>query len=112
VDCIAWRGAAVDLEAAPSLLASGVALAMVILSVAVAIVMVRGSRSAKEPDWYALQVLKGLPDWLCPWRARGSEGRSDQQASTGVDSAGPTLAPGQRPRSAGAVPLEVNNDSK
>ena len=99
-----------DLQAAPSLLAGGVVLAVVILSVAVAIVIVRGSRSAKEPDRYALQVLSGLPNWLWPWRVRDSKGRSDQHASTGVDSAGSTVSPGQRPSSAGDVPLEVDND--
>jgi hypothetical protein len=58
------------LAAAPTVAAVGVVLAVVILSVAVAIVIVRGSWSAKEPDQYALQVLRGLPHWLWPWRGR------------------------------------------
>ena len=88
---IAWRAAAADLQTAPTLLAAGAVLAVVILSVAVAIVIVRGSRSAKDPDQYALEVLNGLPDWLWPWRARRPEGRSDQHASTGGNPAGSTF---------------------
>lgn len=68
MDRIASRVATVDLQAAPTLVAVGLVLAVVILSVAVAIVIVRGSRSAKEPDRYALQVLNGLPNWLWPRR--------------------------------------------
>jgi hypothetical protein len=63
------------LAAGPAVVAGGVVLAVVILSVAVAIVIVRGSWSAKEPDQYALQVLRGLPHWLWPWRGKHARRR-------------------------------------
>jgi hypothetical protein len=80
VDRIASRSATVDLQTAPTLVAVGIVLAVVILSVAVAIVIVRGSRSAKEPDRYALQVLNGLPNWLWPWRFRASTGEETRNS--------------------------------
>lgn len=108
MDRTAWRAAAVDLQTAPTLLAGGAILAVVILSIAVAIVIVRGSQSAKEPDRYALEVLNGLPDWLWPWRARGPEGHSDQHALTGGDPGGSTSPSGEPPSSAGDAPLEAD----
>jgi hypothetical protein len=80
-----------NLEAAAALAAGGLVLAVLILSVAVAIVIVRGSWSAKRPDQYALRVLSGLPSWLWPWRAR-FPGRLD---STQTDAVG---NPGDRVR--------------
>jgi hypothetical protein len=104
VDRIAWQAAAVDLPTASSLVAGGAVLAVVILSVAVAIVIVRGSRSAKEPDRYALEVLRGLPDWLWPWQARRSVGRPDQHASTGGDPAVSTVPAGEPSKSTESMP--------
>jgi hypothetical protein len=73
---VGQRAVSMDLEAtAPTVLAGGIVLAVVILSVAVAIVIVRGSWSAKEPDRYALRVLSGLPQWLWPWSGRDARAR-------------------------------------
>jgi hypothetical protein len=77
VDRFAWWAA--NLESVAALITGGLVLAVLILSIAVAIVIVRGSWSAKKPDKYALRVLSGLPSWLWPWRGR-SLARLDRRA--------------------------------
>lgn len=77
MDRFAWWAA--NLESVAALITGGLVLAVLILSIAVAIVIVRGSWSAKKPDEYALRVLSGLPSWLWPWRGR-SLGRFERRA--------------------------------